>query len=344
METLIDEIMPVMYGKDAAPSMKQYFRVLHDFIRHATSQAAEKESRQYFDGGMQRLKIVPETYFKTCYALLTQAENAAKNNPEYLPRIHLEKCRLLFAEINSRNMATVQMDEAALAAYSARLAELVQLASERANNLPFAFYNVPFPKWLRQITEGKVEFGGGAYGWNRDPKVKEFLKNPLAALKVEKRVQTAIRGGWEVPAGAFFGGDYVENYEGRPVSVARRAGSEKSRLHAGLYLDAIPVGNYETRLVGMDNDKKEKAKIRIAINGREIYSGPVAFEKHWSEMTCKIPAGVLKKGENTIVIENITPGAVNPDGAAGPLEETMNKSYNWGWFIIGTAKIIAAVK
>jgi hypothetical protein len=49
--------------------------------------------------------------------------------------------------------------------------------------------------------------------------------------------------------------------------------------------------------------------IAVRVNGQEIYRGECGFVRgNWSRRDFRIPAGVLKAGENRLEIENITRG------------------------------------
>ncbi|MGI6087231.1 MAG: hypothetical protein ACOYCD_04680, partial [Kiritimatiellia bacterium] len=62
----------------------------------------------------------------------------------------------------------------------------------------------------------------------------------------------------------------------------------------------------------------------------------------WGWHTYKIPAGILAQGENVMAIVN-TMGDYKDDvggGEAGPAEEALAQNYNWGWCMVGSARIV----
>jgi hypothetical protein len=109
---------------------------------------------------------------------------------------------------------------------------------------------------------------------------------------------------------------------GRPAVVLRRNSSPAPRVRAYWRLDALPETEADLQVQGLDNEKKEKAKIRIAINNHEIAAGPVVFPKNqWAWRSYKVPREYLKPGENVVVIENIT------------------QDYSWGWCMVSAIKL-----
>ena len=54
--------------------------------------------------------------------------------------------------------------------------------------------------------------------------------------------------------------------------------------------------------------------IRLTLNGTVIFEGSCGFIKYdWSVREFDIPAGLLKKVDNTLIMENLS-DAVNPTG------------------------------
>ncbi len=98
----------------------------------------------------------------------------------------------------------------------------------------------------------------------------------------------------------------------------------------------------QLELQGLDNEKAEIAAIEIAINGHKIFAGPVEYPKNkWGAKTYAVPAGILQPGENIIAIAN-TMGDYKTVavGEAGPAEEALAAQYNWGWCMVGRARLI----
>ena len=86
-------------------------------------------------------------------------------------------------------------------------------------------------------------------------------------------------------------------------------------------------------LKGYDSDKEAVAEIAICVNDKVIYKGPVklAKKKH-SEWALELPDGLLKAGENEIIIINTTPDT-EVDGEGGYFFRA-KRDYYWGWFMV----------
>ncbi len=339
VEALIDEIMPVMYG-GAAPPMRDYFTRAHAFLKQAI--AAPALWNRYYDSSlaMPWLMRAPAEYAEPALALLRRAEEAAReDNNHMLPMIRAERLKLLLAWMNLEAAHADSLDRDQFEAHAGRMAELVALA--RALRAEKAFRTLSFPDWLFEASAGALDIERDPRKWPVDPRVDEFLAAPAETLARKKYLQQPVEGGWELPASAWVGGRYYANYAGYPGVVLRRQSSPESRVRAYFRLDQA-LGGSQLRLQGLDNDKKEKAEIKITINGNSIFNGPVEFAKNkWGWLTFEAPQAFLKAGENLLVIQNTTGDNQHmPAGAAGPADDALAQDYNWGWCIIGQARIV----
>ena len=80
------------------------------------------------------------------------------------------------------------------------------------------------------------------------------------------------------------------------------------RTEAQFVLDEVPGdGEAVLDILGMDNDHDvPAAEIRIEVNGRKIFEGPVRIAKWtWSRQEFAVPAGVLRKGKNKLEVINV---------------------------------------
>ena len=94
-------------------------------------------------------------------------------------------------------------------------------------------------------------------------------------------------------------------------------------------LDEVPGdGSAKVDFWGQDCDHKvDTAEMKVTVNGTEVFSGQVGFVKwNWSGMTFDIPAGVLKKGKNTMSVAN----SADPESI---------KEWHERWLGISDAKI-----
>ena len=68
-------------------------------------------------------------------------------------------------------------------------------------------------------------------------------------------------------------------------------------------------------------------------NDKVVYKGPVKFaKKRASEWALELPDGLLKAGENEIIMINTTPDT-EVDGEGGEFFRA-KRDYYWGWFMI----------
>ena len=126
----------------------------------------------------------------------------------------------------------------------------------------------------------------------------------------------------------------------KPFSATclRRASSGFGVAQFTLKLDKVPQ-SAELEIRGVDNEKKDPARMKIEINGTPIFEGEVPWGKdEWSDRKFPVPANVLQPGENTVVIFNTTPDA-EVDGEGG-VNFLAKRNYFWGWFMIRDVKIL----
>ncbi len=237
LETMIDEIMPLLYG-GAAPLMREYFDMHHDLVRQCV--ADPSKWRVYREANVHRFRRVPLAYAGRALDLLSRAEAAAGNDDLALMKIHTEKYKVLYTYINEFNAVHPAIPDDLFEDYALKLAELVKLA--RKCREPYAGWRVPFSEWLYQTT-GTLDFDRGPYTWFNDRKIDDFLADPVKALKTRVYLQEAIECGLELPAKAWLGSTHYAQYQGHPAAVLRRRSSPESRVKAYFKLDRQPLGN-----------------------------------------------------------------------------------------------------
>ncbi len=341
VEPMIDEIMPQIFGA-AAPCMREYFDMHHAFVRECVADAVKW--RLYREVNVHRFRRMPLKYAAKTLDLLTRAEKAAADNELVLLKIHTEKYKVLYAYINEYIALYPTIPDELFEDYATKMAELVRLASKCRE--PYAGWRVPFSEWLYQTT-GTLDFDRGPYTWYNDKKIDAFLADPVKILKTRVYLQKQVENGIELPAKAWLGSKYYDKYQGQPAAVIRRRSSPESKVRAYFTLEQSPVDGAELELQGLDNEKAEIAEIEITVNGQNIFAGPAVYPKNkWGWRTYKIPAGILAQGENVMVIAN-TLGDYKDDaggGEAGPAAEAMAAQYNWGWCMVGQARLIIGKK
>jgi len=126
-------------------------------------------------------------------------------------------------------------------------------------------------------------------------------------------------GGVRIGASGFMWAGYSGKYGGaalHPVPAKQAVaiyvkGNSARRSHrteAVFELDDVPGdGSATLSIEGQDSDHEvDPAEIRIDINGKSVFEGPVTVVKWmWSRQDFKIPPGVLKKGPNKIEFFNV---------------------------------------
>ncbi|MEI8244795.1 MAG: DUF4838 domain-containing protein [Lentisphaerota bacterium] len=167
---------------------------------------------------------------------------------------------------------------------------------------------------------------------------------PPLLLELEQRPNETIRkyqitsfveklpdGSLLIPAMAFKGGEgpayYKWKCEGKIAVWVRGAMTERCKMQAEFKLDQAPnaVGSW-IEIEGQDSDKLScpAAPVRITCNKRIIFEGANNFVKHgWSVRKFKLEPGILRQGDNQIVIENLA----NSDSQTGH------------WFMISKAMV-----
>ena len=101
----------------------------------------------------------------------------------------------------------------------------------------------------------------------------------------------------------------------RFVGILYASGTSAGAVSCNFECDPFPpAGPYELHMSGMDDERPEQVKIRIAVNDTTLFEGPNPFPpKDYAVRTFTIPFEALKRS-NRLTIQNIEPGA----NKAGP--------------------------
>ncbi|MGI6088144.1 MAG: DUF4838 domain-containing protein [Kiritimatiellia bacterium] len=337
IEELIDEIMPHLYGP-AAPQMREYFNMHHAFIKECVDN--RDMWRRYTQTHM--LRRVPTDFANRALSVVTEAEKAlAEGHEKALARVRYKKYKLLYSCINDlRASYPTGIPENLYDDYADKISEMIRCAYEHKEKYtPYPLK--PLSDWLKEATEYALNLG--EIEWYKNKKlVDDFLADPQARLREHVYFQTPIEGGWELPAKAWIGGNFYQNYKGSPAAIIRRPGSHISVIKTYFKLDTVPDTDISMTLAGLDNEKEHKAIINIRVNDRDVYTGPVDFPKNkWGRHVYTVPVGYFKPGDNVILISNVTPTIPVQiiDREEGQIEETMAADYNWGWCMVGALRL-----
>ena len=168
----------------------------------------------------------------------------------------------------------------------------------------------------------------------RIPGYRNLVEEILGQLPESQPVQ--IPGGLRLPPEIFrradlgptSGADWVHpDYKFPPrtyVGVLQSAKDSRGRptssvMVAKFKISQVPAGPVTLELEGQDAITKWaagnqramsfQAKMKITLNGKEIYSGPADFVRgNWSRRSFEIKPGILQVGENSLEIANISQG------------------------------------
>ena len=133
----------------------------------------------------------------------------------------------------------------------------------------------------------------------------------LAAAGADPKPAFRIPGGWYFKPEAMRGAEAPSVYDREcPPRNSVMLQGDRSEATLTMKLNHTPEAASFLAVEGQDGDKAGASRMSVTVNGKKVFSGPVAFpERAWNRMGINIPAGVLKEGENTIVIANAAPNA-----------------------------------
>lgn len=121
-----------------------------------------------------------------------------------------------------------------------------------------------------------------------------------------------IDGGLRLGGDAFTGGRFFKNFshlcparENVMVLYSPKTPLPSHMRATFTLAEAPPAATLKIEGQGSDKDVMPEAPLRVTINGRQVYAGPCTFRRRgWSWLTIDVPAGVLRKGRNTVEIAN----------------------------------------
>jgi len=108
---------------------------------------------------------------------------------------------------------------------------------------------------------------------------------------------------------------------GRQNAVLYSVGTGYETGTLSFSLVQAPTGPLTLILTGLDDEVSGTNRLVVTLNGVAIFAGADTFpntpasdhgvggaDRYWGEMQLLIPAGVLRAGENTLVLNNVAPG------------------------------------
>jgi tRNA A-37 threonylcarbamoyl transferase component Bud32 len=131
---------------------------------------------------------------------------------------------------------------------------------------------------------------------------------PTGANRSVSLEDVAFEGGYRYPPPSV--------YEGRTAVWVYGQGTSFASMTAPFRLAAQPAGTATLTLAGMDSEGAAKTPLRILVNGQTIFNGPDPLPNDyspsaggWGAANWTFPASVLRPGENTLTIENLSPSS-----------------------------------
>jgi hypothetical protein len=306
VEALIDEFMPVYYGK-AAPFIREYFDTMH-------REVVERDVHQMCEGRCPGI-ITPKLGQKAL-ALFAEAEKAVADDRVALHRVRAEKFCVLFADLNERNPVNgrlaVSEDE-----FAQRLAEFMTLGRVLGRRSIGRRDDGIVSDWLYRICRLRTH----TKPWFADPLCRRMAQAPAKTFAAERKLfcQKEIKGGLLVEVDAFVGGRGPEMYshecEARRAVWIYGTNTKNPSMHADFMLDATLATGAKLIITGQDDDKPGVVEIEISINGKPVFSGPNGcVQNGWSAREIPLKPGVCKVGKNTLTIRTLKPSAQRDKG------------------------------
>jgi hypothetical protein len=304
VEPLISEFMDAYYGA-AAPAVRRYF----DYL---SKEVEERPIHQQCEAASPHT-VTPE-FADKALAMLSEAEDAVRNDRARLYRVQTEKLCPLFGDLNARNPLNGQL-AVSEAQFAQRLAEFCAIA--RTQRLGSFIRRVSGQEWMYKIARLKLTRSP----WYSDSVVDRLIKSPAEALSKEREryAQTAVPGGWRLELDGFLGcvgpADYSNECPSRRAIWIYGVGSKNPQMRTTLNLETVPAGAARLVLTGQDDDKPGAVPMRVTVNGKAVFEGPNGFpERNWAAQEIVLPAGALKAGENEVRIATTQPSTAPDQG------------------------------
>ena len=270
---------------------------------------------------------IDRAMFDRIYELLDKGLAEIGDSDAYARQNTLhEKAFYIFEDLNRYRLSECR-DDAELAKYAARLAELVRIAREveqtRKKLIPMNSTQEIFTLFSGISIESKPK-----KGWCFAPEVDKFLEDPVKALAMKPE---KFPGGLRFSARLMKGGMGTSKYDykcpPRIANFVHRFSSGRGEITINFKLAKdIPHASILT-LIGLDDDKPGVGRFAVEVNGTRVFEGPNTFPEHdWGAMGVPVPAGTFKAGLNNIKLINTTPES------SGTYNVTEDYTYGWVGF------------
>ena len=330
-DKLMDEFDHYYYGK-AGDAMHKLTLLIDEYGKNYKHRDNEGKMTVLFCGVPVHARTVfdRETFDKM-YAILDEAIAAAGDDKNLRARIFEEK-KAIIAEDFMRFGPATCTSEAELDALIKRIVDFITMARE----FPSLFGSISADSNMRKfmLAATSLDIPNTGKFWANEPYVDNFLAAPKALFSAANKIPGGIYFSPLSMKGSEPPSIYSYKCPSRYSVVLRRQSLPNSTATINMTLDEAPRLSSLLSLEGQDDEKPGASRVRVRVNGMEIYSGPCLFpEMAWGRMGLTIPAGCLRKGENSIEIANIT--ADRPSRSTrfkDPVEAANDPQ--WGWFIL----------
>jgi len=300
--------------------MREYFNMLYNRVDdHAAP------FHTYCEGPNPGL-VTPQFAAKA-YGIFDRAKEAVKADPVLLERVKWEElCGVLWSDLNENTKGKLVENGGLNTGPLARFRKLADISAAR--NVRRFVRDDRENGWITKTFGIPVE----SDHWYRDALVVKLLSpdaESVDASAIERALaQKPVDKGIELMLTGFTGSAGPQAYDYQcPRRIAvwiNPKGRDNPGMGTAFFLDSVP-GRAKLVVDALDDDKPGSTRIRIAINDRQVFAGANgAKEDSWTPLSWDIPAGVLKKGRNTLRIENM-------EESAKPNEK---------WFMISGARIL----
>ena len=350
-DKLMEEFDLYYYGK-AGGAMHEITLFIDDYARNYEHKDKEGKCVVVFCGHQLHTRsALDRAAFDQLYKLFDKAIAAAGDDKVVRARIFEEK-KCVLAEDFIKYGPSSCGTEAELDAFVKRLVDFITMAREA----PQKFERVSADQNTRSFLQANTGLNIPDTGkfWANEPFIDEFLADPKSYFASAD----SIPGGWYfkplamrgAEAPALYGYECPPRYcvalrrpvgGGAPVDAYAPAGAktevDRSKVTITMNLKYAPAAPSYFFIEGQDDDKPGVSKMSVTVNGKSVFAGLNRFpEKLWGRMVITIPAGVLVKGKNTIVIANITPDKPARSARFSDPEEAA-KDPQWGWIALSEA-------
>jgi len=340
VESELDRFMRFYYGKDAFPPFRDYFSLLTE------TEMAKSLHRPDAEGCLVDRQLgyvtVDYEFFRQAKPMLERALDACgESDDEARQTIERQKLKLLTEYVMNYSKAS-GLKDAALEEFARNLKEMVELNIK---------HKWPYPVWwlsMRELLATRAQLDiGDAEPWHKSPVIGQLLDDPVALIAKPSFSYRETPSRLRFDVAMMAGGEGLRNYqyEKKPrtvrayAKVLRRASSPYSKLATTFELDDEPAREATLKLEGLDDDKPGKAVIEVLVNGESVFKGANTFdEDDWSVMTFRIPAVLLKQGENRLLIRNLTQDRGGNVGTV-QLVEKPSEDYSWGWVLFTSCEL-----